>query len=328
MGGTLNVVPARSSGGGGHREQAFVSRGVRASINAGLCGELPSRHHHRLGHQGDRVASSAALGEREVAVVDLAMFDAVNSIERRYQPYLVQLPTTEPTSRDAAAASAAATALALLHPQAANDFKTALVQYLNGVSAPAAAIEAGTRLGDAVAHKIVESRATDGADFNSNIGKVRLLYIVGPTCGICLRGLADLQEALYSKKGNDPRMITYVVHVPTLGARELNVGPASRLITNAHTTQYWEETGITGKLMEETLGLTKRYIWDFYAIYGPTAVWSDERPPVPDSYQHQLQGLPPERRLQADAFAAKVNEFLVQPAAAANSPANAAGKSE
>jgi hypothetical protein len=39
------------------------------------------------------------------------------------------------------------------------------------------------------------------ADFNANVGKVRLLYIVGPTCGICLRALSDLQEALYSKKG-------------------------------------------------------------------------------------------------------------------------------
>src|SRR5262249_33240227 len=57
------------------------------------------------------------------------------------------------------------------------------------------------------------------ADFNANAGKVRLLYIVGPTCGICLRGLSDLQEALYSKRGDDPRMITYVIHVPTLGAR-------------------------------------------------------------------------------------------------------------
>ena len=52
------------------------------------------------------VASSAALGEREVAIVDLAMFDAVNSIARRYRPYLEQLPATEPTSADAAAASA------------------------------------------------------------------------------------------------------------------------------------------------------------------------------------------------------------------------------
>src|SRR3981189_1589548 len=68
-------------------------------------------------------APAAALGEREVTIVDLAMFDAVNSIERRYQPYLEQLSTTDPTSADAAAASAAAIALAGLHPEAAASFK-------------------------------------------------------------------------------------------------------------------------------------------------------------------------------------------------------------
>src|SRR5207247_4566978 len=93
------------------------------------------------------------------------------------------------------------------------------------------------------------------ADFNANVRKVRMLYIVGPSCGICLRGMSDLQEAVYSKKGDDPRMVTFVIHVPTLGAHEANVGPASRLISNRHTTQYWEETGITGRVMQQVMGV-------------------------------------------------------------------------
>jgi len=36
------------------------------------------------------VASPAALGERELAIVDIAMFDAVNSISPKYRPYLVK----------------------------------------------------------------------------------------------------------------------------------------------------------------------------------------------------------------------------------------------
>jgi hypothetical protein len=109
------------------------------------------------------VASSAALGEREVTIVDLAMFDAVNSIERRYQPYLEQLPTTEPTSADAAAASAAATALAGVHPEAAASFKTALAEYLAQLDATPEALANGVRLGKAAALKILEARANDGA---------------------------------------------------------------------------------------------------------------------------------------------------------------------
>ena len=95
--------------------------------------------------------------------VDLAMFDAVNAIERRYQPYLEQLPTTKPASADAAAASAAATALASLHPEAAASFKAALAEYLAHLDAAPEALANGMRLGEAAALKILEARANDGA---------------------------------------------------------------------------------------------------------------------------------------------------------------------
>ena len=49
-----------------------------------------------------------AAGQRVVAMVQVAMFDAINSVERRYRPYLEQLPATPTTSREAAAAAAAA----------------------------------------------------------------------------------------------------------------------------------------------------------------------------------------------------------------------------
>ena len=38
-----------------------------------------------------------------MGMVHAAMFDAVNSIERRYRPYLVQLPAEPGTSKEAAA---------------------------------------------------------------------------------------------------------------------------------------------------------------------------------------------------------------------------------
>src|SRR5262245_16298399 len=44
------------------------------------------------------------MAQRAVAIVQVAMFDAVNSIDRRYRPYLTQLPVAATTSREAAAA--------------------------------------------------------------------------------------------------------------------------------------------------------------------------------------------------------------------------------
>ena len=46
--------------------------------------------------------------QRVMGMVHIAMFDAVNSIERRFRRYLVQLPAEPTTSKEAAAASAAA----------------------------------------------------------------------------------------------------------------------------------------------------------------------------------------------------------------------------
>ena len=65
-----------------------------------------------------------AAGQRIVTIMHVAMFDAVNSIEPRYRPYLIQLPAAANTSKEAAAASAAGIVLARLNPQAAEEFRS------------------------------------------------------------------------------------------------------------------------------------------------------------------------------------------------------------
>jgi hypothetical protein len=100
--------------------------------------------------------------ERILAMVHVAMFDAVNSIERRYQPYLVSLPAAATVSKEAAAAAAAGTVLAGVNPQAQVEVKAALAAYLAAIPASAGKAE-GIKLGEAIAAKILEARAGDGA---------------------------------------------------------------------------------------------------------------------------------------------------------------------
>jgi hypothetical protein len=109
------------------------------------------------------VASPAALGERELAIVDIAMFDAVNSITPKYRPYLVKEDGFSDASAEAAAASAAASALEHLHPQSAAEFKAALEDYVKGLPASHADVAKGMRLGELVAQRVFESRAADGS---------------------------------------------------------------------------------------------------------------------------------------------------------------------
>jgi PAP2 superfamily len=109
-------------------------------------------------------AAPGSTGEREVAMVHIAMFDAVNSIEQRYRPYLVQLSVPKTTSQEAAAAAAAGTVLAGLPARRASaEMKAALANYLASIPDGAAKAD-GIKLGEAVAAKVLEARANDGAN--------------------------------------------------------------------------------------------------------------------------------------------------------------------
>ena len=48
------------------------------------------------------VTPPSAAGLREMAIMHVAMFDAVNSIARRYRPYIAQPTASEATSQEAA----------------------------------------------------------------------------------------------------------------------------------------------------------------------------------------------------------------------------------
>jgi PAP2 superfamily len=100
--------------------------------------------------------------ERVIAMTQVAMFDAVNSIERKYTPYLVQLQAEAGTSREAAAAAAAGTVLAGINPQAKDEMTAALAGYLAGIP-DSPAKTAGIKLGEAAAAKVLEARQNDGA---------------------------------------------------------------------------------------------------------------------------------------------------------------------
>jgi hypothetical protein len=102
------------------------------------------------------------MAQRFMAMVHCAMFDAVNSIEQRYQPYLVQLPANPATSKEAAAAAAAAAVLATIDAKTADEIQGALAAYLAAIPDGPAKSD-GVKLGQAVAAKVLETRANDGS---------------------------------------------------------------------------------------------------------------------------------------------------------------------
>jgi hypothetical protein len=106
--------------------------------------------------------TSPYMAQRMMGMVHAAMFDAVNSIERRYRPYLVQLPADPATSKEAAAAAAAAAVLMTIDEKTTGEMKVALASYLAPLPEGAAKSD-GVQLGETVAAKILEARANDGS---------------------------------------------------------------------------------------------------------------------------------------------------------------------
>ena len=99
---------------------------------------------------------------RTLAITELAVYDAVNAIDRRDTPYLFNHIAPAGASANAAAASAARTALLALLPTQQSvinaDFQTSLTQLGSGPD-----IQHGVRVGEEAANAILAVRANDGA---------------------------------------------------------------------------------------------------------------------------------------------------------------------
>ena len=105
----------------------------------------------------------AFMQTRNLAIMHLAVFDAVDAIDRRYTPYLEQPPAKPGASREAAAAAAAHVALVRLYPDQAKDID---VRYAASMAAipEGDAKSDGIKLGEKAAADLLAARAKDGSD--------------------------------------------------------------------------------------------------------------------------------------------------------------------
>jgi hypothetical protein len=115
--------------------------------------------------RADTTLPGPGWSSRALAITSVAIFDAVNSVDRSYDPYLTQLNgyTRRNTSIDAAIASAAHRALIELYPAQKPmldaELAASLAQVPNGQ-----AENRGVQLGRIVADQILDERQHDGSD--------------------------------------------------------------------------------------------------------------------------------------------------------------------
>ena len=100
---------------------------------------------------------------RALSMMHVAMFEAVNAIDRRYAPYKISLSADRSTSREAAAAVAAHDVLLSIYPDLKPDLDATLTNALAPIAEGESKI-AGIALGKEAAAQIMELRAKDGSN--------------------------------------------------------------------------------------------------------------------------------------------------------------------
>ena len=116
--------------------------------------------------QGD-VPSAPRIGPvgatRIMAVMHIAMFEAVNAVDGKYEPYKGQANPDPGCSQQAAAATAAAKVLIKMHPESAAKTQQELDAYLAAIPAGEAK-DRGIKLGEKTAARAIALRVNDGND--------------------------------------------------------------------------------------------------------------------------------------------------------------------
>jgi hypothetical protein len=124
------------------------------------------------------------------------------------------------------------------------------------------------------------------AAFNADVHDVRVVALVSPTCGACLRGASELQSGVFSPITSN-HLRGFIVWVPKLGAHESDVAQATHTVSDSRARQFWDPGGYLVHAYEHTLHLGQD-AWDVYMIYPPGTRWLGPHPPAPAYWMTQL----------------------------------------
>lgn len=117
------------------------------------------------GANAPRLQIGPTRASRVLAIESLAVFDAVNSIDPTYTPYMTSVHAPRGASIQAAASVAAFETLSAMYPYQTGTFTLDLVWCLAGI-APVRAME-GAVVGHTVAQRLLAARADDHSDDNT-----------------------------------------------------------------------------------------------------------------------------------------------------------------
>ena len=215
------------------------------------------------------------------SILHLAIHDAVNAIESRYEPYLPRTSPAANASVDAAIASAAHTTLIALLPASKVIFDAALEETLRTISDDTRKA-AGVKLGRAVAAAILAARENDGENRT-------VQYTPGTKPGEYCPTPPDFAPAFNAHWGSvtpfvlkssaqfrpaDPppvnslRALAEIEEVKAIGGSK----SVTRTAEQSEIARYWYESSPRGwnRIAREVLAARHFDVWENARLFAPT----------------------------------------------------------
>lgn len=161
---------------------------------------------------------------------------------------------------------------------------------------------------------LIEAGAALRACFNAAVSVPRLVFLVSPTCEVCVSGVLSAAEAVLGlPREYDFRL--YVLWLPVLEHDSIDAAEAvlGRFEADGRVRQCWDEGLAVSQAYHRVLRLGERQrrhriAWDLFLLYGAGATWR-EAPPEPDFWMHQLflEDVP---KLEVDALRWELEQII------------------
>jgi hypothetical protein len=129
--------------------------------------------------------------------------------------------------------------------------------------------------------------------FNADVLLARLLFLVSPTCEICVTGAMSAAQIVLSLPRADDFCL-YILWLPVLEGDTPHVAEQvqERLPIDDRLRHFWDHDLMLSRAYHQVLQLGQRprphhLAWDIFLLYDAGIVWNEE-PPLPEFWMHQL----------------------------------------
>lgn len=175
--------------------------------------------------------------------------------------------------------------------------------------------EAGTERKQPAASAPVQTMSDAGAElkeaFNREADKVRLVYLISPTCPVCLQNARLTRRYILDRIGDD-RLRLFVVWGPMQKKEtEADARAAAVHLADPRVTQLWTDDDVLANAYKAPLGLAGDHepAWDIYMLFPPGVRWG-EALPAPSYFMWVEKNLPAETRFNAEKLGEEVRRLL------------------